>query len=219
MKRVDYTLTEKQIESVKKIADGSGLTVSELIRRAVDDWLIKQRRTEMELGSTESKNFIESDESKRVITEDEVRRIVCINNDEGELGLREVADCFDIDVPVFESYPEHLSKLRYLILRTCDYISKRSREQLFPNALIVGSLASSWISIMSGFEVGIVNLPCPTVWGKLFGMTVIRDTNINPGSIYVVHKPKGKPWSEVSSDLVHLIYLYSDEELKNKTTV
>ena len=44
MKRVNYHLTEKQIAALKKYAEESGLSVAELIRRAVDLWLKKERR-------------------------------------------------------------------------------------------------------------------------------------------------------------------------------
>ncbi len=44
MKRVNYHLTEKQIESLKQLADTTGMTVAEHIRRAVDDYLDKHAR-------------------------------------------------------------------------------------------------------------------------------------------------------------------------------
>lgn len=39
MKRVNYHLTDKQIETLKEIAKDTGLTVAELIRRAIDKFL------------------------------------------------------------------------------------------------------------------------------------------------------------------------------------
>ena len=42
MKRVDYHLTEKQIEALRSYSKETGLSVAELIRRAVDMWLEKQ---------------------------------------------------------------------------------------------------------------------------------------------------------------------------------
>jgi predicted DNA binding CopG/RHH family protein len=44
MKRVNYHLTEKQIESFKKLSKETGLSVAELIRRAIDDYLRRERR-------------------------------------------------------------------------------------------------------------------------------------------------------------------------------
>jgi len=41
MKRVDYFLTERQVERLKQLVDATGLKVSELIRRAVDEYLDK----------------------------------------------------------------------------------------------------------------------------------------------------------------------------------
>ena len=43
MKRVDYHLTEKQIEVLKSESKATGLSVAELIRRAVDFWLEKKK--------------------------------------------------------------------------------------------------------------------------------------------------------------------------------
>lgn len=39
MKRVNYHLTEKQLEDLRKASEKSGLSVAELIRRAVDAFL------------------------------------------------------------------------------------------------------------------------------------------------------------------------------------
>lgn len=41
MPRVGLYLTEPQVRSLKDISDKTGLTVSDLIRRALDDWLEK----------------------------------------------------------------------------------------------------------------------------------------------------------------------------------
>jgi hypothetical protein len=45
MQRVNYHLAEKQLDSLRKLSDKTGLTVAELIRRAVDDFLERNRRT------------------------------------------------------------------------------------------------------------------------------------------------------------------------------
>jgi len=42
MKRVNYHLTQKQIESLKKLSKETGLSVAELIRRAIDEYLEKK---------------------------------------------------------------------------------------------------------------------------------------------------------------------------------
>jgi len=42
MKRVNYHLTEWQIEQLTKLSEATGLAVAELIRRAVDDFLKAQ---------------------------------------------------------------------------------------------------------------------------------------------------------------------------------
>jgi len=39
MRRVNYHLTEKQIESLQRVSRETGLSVAELIRRAIDEWL------------------------------------------------------------------------------------------------------------------------------------------------------------------------------------
>ena len=41
MKRVNYHLTDKQIASLQKLAEKTGLSVAELIRRAIDAYLQK----------------------------------------------------------------------------------------------------------------------------------------------------------------------------------
>lgn len=41
MKRVNFHLTDKQIEALRKYAKETGLKVAELIRRAVDKFLEK----------------------------------------------------------------------------------------------------------------------------------------------------------------------------------
>ena len=41
MKRVDYYLTEKEIKKLKSLKEKTGLSVSEIIRRAVDEYLKK----------------------------------------------------------------------------------------------------------------------------------------------------------------------------------
>jgi arsenate reductase-like glutaredoxin family protein len=42
MKRVNYYLTEIQIKTLKALAEKTGLKVSELIRRAIDQYLSKK---------------------------------------------------------------------------------------------------------------------------------------------------------------------------------
>lgn len=39
--RVGFYLTDLQIQKVKKVSKQTGLTVSEIIRRALDEWLEK----------------------------------------------------------------------------------------------------------------------------------------------------------------------------------
>ena len=43
MKRVNYHLTEKQIERLKELSDRTGLTAAELVRRAIDEYVKKQK--------------------------------------------------------------------------------------------------------------------------------------------------------------------------------
>jgi predicted DNA binding CopG/RHH family protein len=45
MQRVNFHLTEAQMQALRKLADKSGLPVAELIRRAVDKFLGRQRNT------------------------------------------------------------------------------------------------------------------------------------------------------------------------------
>ena len=44
MKRVNYHLTNQQIGILKEIAKDTGLTVAELIRRAIDKFIESQKR-------------------------------------------------------------------------------------------------------------------------------------------------------------------------------
>jgi hypothetical protein len=46
MIRVNYHLTEKQLDRLRAESARTGLTIAELIRRAVDDLLNKLRRTD-----------------------------------------------------------------------------------------------------------------------------------------------------------------------------
>ena len=41
MKRVNYHLTELQIEKLKKLSKQTGLSIAELIRRAIDEYIKK----------------------------------------------------------------------------------------------------------------------------------------------------------------------------------
>lgn len=41
MKRKHFFLTEKQIQKLETLAEETGLSVAELIRRAIDDYLSK----------------------------------------------------------------------------------------------------------------------------------------------------------------------------------
>ena len=43
MIRVNYHLTEQQIAALKKLSARTGITVAELIRRAVDAYISKRR--------------------------------------------------------------------------------------------------------------------------------------------------------------------------------
>lgn len=43
MKRVNYHLTNQQIEKLKDLANATGLTVAELIRRAIDKFIKGQK--------------------------------------------------------------------------------------------------------------------------------------------------------------------------------
>jgi len=42
--RVGFYLTDLQIKNLKKVSKKVGLTVSEIIRRAIDDWLVKYEK-------------------------------------------------------------------------------------------------------------------------------------------------------------------------------
>ncbi len=44
MIRVNFYLTERQTEGLKAASERTGLTVSELIRRAIDAWLAKETK-------------------------------------------------------------------------------------------------------------------------------------------------------------------------------
>jgi predicted DNA-binding ribbon-helix-helix protein len=42
MKRISLFLPDPQIAALRKIAEEKGMTVAELIRRAIDEWLARQ---------------------------------------------------------------------------------------------------------------------------------------------------------------------------------
>ena len=42
MKRVNYHLTEKEIKQLKALSKKAGLSIAEIIRRAVDEYLQKE---------------------------------------------------------------------------------------------------------------------------------------------------------------------------------
>jgi hypothetical protein len=42
MKRLNFYFTELQIAALRRVSEATGLSVSELLRRAVDDWLRKE---------------------------------------------------------------------------------------------------------------------------------------------------------------------------------
>ena len=44
MKRVNYHLTEEQIRRLQSLAERTGLTVAEIIRRAVDEYLDRREK-------------------------------------------------------------------------------------------------------------------------------------------------------------------------------
>jgi predicted DNA binding CopG/RHH family protein len=44
MKRVNYYLPERQMESLKEESSRLGLSISELIRRAIDEWIQRQKK-------------------------------------------------------------------------------------------------------------------------------------------------------------------------------
>lgn len=43
MKRVNYHLTDIQIKQLRELAERTGLSVAELIRRAIDEYVKKQK--------------------------------------------------------------------------------------------------------------------------------------------------------------------------------
>lgn len=43
MKRSNYHLTEKQIERLRELSEQTGLTAAELVRRAIDEYVKKQK--------------------------------------------------------------------------------------------------------------------------------------------------------------------------------
>jgi len=47
MKRVNYHLTEEQIGRLQSLSGKTGLTVAEIIRRAVDEYLDRKERENM----------------------------------------------------------------------------------------------------------------------------------------------------------------------------
>jgi hypothetical protein len=44
MTRVNYHLTKKQLESLRKLSKATGLSVAEIIRRAVDEYMKRQEK-------------------------------------------------------------------------------------------------------------------------------------------------------------------------------
>jgi len=44
MRRVNYHLTEKEIKQLKSLSKKAGLSIAEIIRRAVDEYLEKEIR-------------------------------------------------------------------------------------------------------------------------------------------------------------------------------
>jgi hypothetical protein len=44
MKRIEFYLSEKQIRALKTLKKKLGLSVSELVRRAIDEFLIKYKK-------------------------------------------------------------------------------------------------------------------------------------------------------------------------------
>ena len=51
MIRANFHLTEQQAEQLRRESDKTGLSVAELIRRAVDAYLLKQARREKDEGN------------------------------------------------------------------------------------------------------------------------------------------------------------------------
>ena len=48
MTKYNVYLPDQQIEALREIADEKGVPVAELIRRAIDEWLAKERRAEVD---------------------------------------------------------------------------------------------------------------------------------------------------------------------------
>jgi len=46
MQRVNFHLTENQVKALRDLSDKIGLSVAELIRRAIDNWLEHTERAE-----------------------------------------------------------------------------------------------------------------------------------------------------------------------------
>jgi predicted DNA-binding protein len=46
MTKVNYHLADRQIEALKELSRKEGLTVAELIRRAIDAWLEKNKSSQ-----------------------------------------------------------------------------------------------------------------------------------------------------------------------------
>jgi metal-responsive CopG/Arc/MetJ family transcriptional regulator len=46
MKRIHHYMSEKQIAELEKISEERDLSISEIIRRAIDDYLEKQKKKE-----------------------------------------------------------------------------------------------------------------------------------------------------------------------------
>lgn len=44
MKRVNYHLADLQVKKLKELSDNTGMSVAEIVRRAIDDYLKKQSR-------------------------------------------------------------------------------------------------------------------------------------------------------------------------------
>ncbi len=54
MKRVNYHLTEEQIKRLQSLGEKTGLSVAEIIRRAVDEYLDRKEKKMREEGSENS---------------------------------------------------------------------------------------------------------------------------------------------------------------------
>ena len=46
MQRVNFHLTKNQVKALRQLSDGTGLSVAELIRRAIDEWLRHTERND-----------------------------------------------------------------------------------------------------------------------------------------------------------------------------